>query len=141
MSPVIPSSEVERVLRVTIGNEILNSAPVVIELDPDRVKEHSSVEHCVVGGIWVYTLWCGSQVVLLRSIRCIIITDLVTKCGHVIHYSLEVKVEAVNYRIAERTLHTLVGWHRAKRVPDQLCASNCSGLAAEAALVVGSSSD
>lgn len=63
--PGVPSLEVVVVLGAGSGDVIVDSAVVVVELDPDGVEADGTVEHLVIGSIGVDTLWSGGQEVFL----------------------------------------------------------------------------
>jgi hypothetical protein len=64
LGPGVPGLEVV-VLGAGAGDVVVDSAVVVVELDPDGVEFNGAVEHLVIGGVGVDTLWGGGQVVFL----------------------------------------------------------------------------
>lgn len=65
LGPGVPGFKVV-VLGAGAGNVVVDSAVVVVELDPDGVEADGTVEHLVIGSIGVDTLWGSGQKVLLH---------------------------------------------------------------------------
>ena len=99
LRPVIPSCEIEVVLRAASGYKALDATIVIVVLDHDDVKIDSSGEHRSISGVGIWTLWGGRQDPLFASTILVCIhesTQLVSECGHVGHGRLEVKIEPIS---------------------------------------------
>jgi hypothetical protein len=103
VSPVVPLLEV-----VLIGGALgaigVDTAVVVVELDPDGVDIDRTVEDLLVSLVWVRTLWCSSQEEVLTTLVGLNQgPELVSERGHVLDVGLEVKVESIQGSVAEGT--------------------------------------
>lgn len=136
LGPLVPLVEVEGSLCVGSGLVVLNTAEVVVELDPDSIEGNSTVQHGVVSSVRVDTLRSGSQEVFLASVGIHKVANLVAEDLHVRNSGLKVKVKSINNGIAEWTVGraVLVG---TESFPDQLSASGGGIRAGEASFAVG----
>lgn len=140
LGPLVPGVKVEGSLRAGARLEALNTAVVVVELNPDSIKGNNTVKHSIVSSIRVGTLRGGGQEVFLAGIGVHEAAKLVAKDVHVGNSGLEVKVKSINNSITERTRGRVVGGGT-EGLPDRLSTSSGGIGAGEAAFAVGGTTD
>lgn len=136
MSPVVPLLEVVLV-GGALGAISVDTAVVVVELDPDGVNIDRTVEDVLVSLVGVRTLGCSSQEEVLATLVGLNQgPELVGESSHVLDIGLEVEVESVQGRVTEGTKSIGAFLLGTKGLPHQLGAVFGIGLRLEAAFAV-----
>lgn len=120
--PVVPDVHVEGVLAGGAGNKVGNTAPVVVELNHDKVKGNL-VECRAKCCIWVHALRSRREVELLTASAVHEAAELVAKGGQVVCCGFKVKVEAIHHSSAKGAVNTRPDG--TKHVPNQLGGALC----------------
>lgn len=109
-SPGIPLVEIEGAL---IGGSILErvqTAPIVVELDPDCIHGDGAVEDVFVSGVWIRALRSGREEALCAAIGVHEFAELGCEGERVLYVGFEVEVEAVDRSVAEGAVYLRLGF-------------------------------
>lgn len=134
LGPVVPCVEIE-VVRIRV-----DAAVVVVELNPNRVKGNSTVEHFLICCVRERALRRRAQEVLLAGITIHERTKCIRKWNHVKDSALEIEIESINNGITERTEGITV-CYGSESLPNQ-SGTGFRGLGTlEAAFAIGGTAD
>ena len=139
LGPVVPDIHVEGILGRSAGLEVVDTTPVVVELDQEEVERDSASQSRTIAGIRVNALGSSGEIHLgSRSIHQG--AKLGTKGSNVAHGAFEVEIKTIDNSVAEGSVNARASFGT-KHVEHVGRSSFGIGSAAPSSLSVGGTSE